>query len=98
MTEELLRCYLCGHAAPLDGYDVMGADPGNLFCNDCGGEVSAERLTVVDGDADYLTRWSGQSYDRQPRTDYAGPLSLRRLAAEVEVHETDHMCGGGPVG
>ena len=30
--------------------------------------------------------------------DYAGPLSLRRLAAEVEVHETDHMCGGGPLG
>lgn len=33
--ESQFRCPNCGHATDLDGFDVGGADPGNLFCTQC---------------------------------------------------------------
>jgi hypothetical protein len=35
---DLYRCNKCFHITHEDGYDVGGADPGNLFCNQCGHE------------------------------------------------------------
>ena len=36
---EILICPKCEHADVLDGWDVLGADAGCLFCNNCNTEV-----------------------------------------------------------
>jgi hypothetical protein len=36
---EILECPGCGWKSEVDGWDVMGADPGCLFCNGCCLEV-----------------------------------------------------------
>lgn len=50
MTEEistptppdpLLTCRVCGHTDDLDGFDVLGADPGCVFCNACNSQIDA---------------------------------------------------------
>lgn len=38
----VITCPECGERAPLQHYDVGGADEGNLFCNACHSEISAE--------------------------------------------------------
>lgn len=50
--EDLLLCPLCGAVALMDGYDVLGADEGKLFCNACRGEhamVLVELITNTKG-------------------------------------------------
>lgn len=37
--EEIVRCPVCGNEEEIDGYDVIGADPGCLFCNQCDTEI-----------------------------------------------------------
>lgn len=34
----IYRCPECGHESDAEGCDVMGADPGCLFCNQCNTE------------------------------------------------------------
>lgn len=36
---ELLRCPTCEHIDTLDGFDVLGADEGCVFCTDCHQEL-----------------------------------------------------------
>lgn len=31
-------CLQCGYVGPLDSFDVLGADDGNMFCPRCGEE------------------------------------------------------------
>ncbi|HYF34699.1 MAG TPA: hypothetical protein VD994_05360 [Prosthecobacter sp.] len=38
------RCPNCGHVGDLDGFDVLGADWGNLFCPDCHFEHPMEKV------------------------------------------------------
>lgn len=40
--DELARCPLCGFVGDLDDFDVLGADEGNLFCNNCWNEITPE--------------------------------------------------------
>jgi Zn ribbon nucleic-acid-binding protein len=35
---DLFRCRKCYHVTDEQNYDVLGADDGNLFCNQCGHE------------------------------------------------------------
>ncbi len=46
--DEWLACSACGHADTLDGFDVLGADEDNVFCNKCTAEVSLESLKEID--------------------------------------------------
>lgn len=32
---ELIECPYCGHVAELEHWDVLLAEPGNVFCNRC---------------------------------------------------------------
>ena len=43
-----LACPVCGHADWRDGFDVGGADQGNVFCNACTAEVALESLREID--------------------------------------------------
>jgi hypothetical protein len=36
---DILKCPYCNFEGPLEDFDVLGACPGNLFCNMCGCEV-----------------------------------------------------------
>ena len=45
--DEAVRCQHCGTSGPVDIFDVMGADAGNVFCNTCGREIPCE-LNVRD--------------------------------------------------
>jgi len=38
--DELYVCPVCGNVENLDNYDILGADPGTLFCNQCSRQVS----------------------------------------------------------
>lgn len=38
--DEYLRCSECGHVDTDEGFDVLGAAPGNLFCLNCNAELS----------------------------------------------------------
>lgn len=41
MSEErVAKCNGCGFSGALDEFDVFGACPGNLFCNNCGTEFN----------------------------------------------------------
>ena len=37
--DELYVCPHCGNVEDLDNYDVIGADSGHLFCNQCNRQV-----------------------------------------------------------
>ena len=37
-----LTCMECGWTSELEGFDVLGADPGCVFCIQCHAEISAE--------------------------------------------------------
>lgn len=45
-TDPLYRCEFCGNVAPLDDWDVLGADVGNVFCNACGREQAPEMVEI----------------------------------------------------
>jgi hypothetical protein len=36
--DDLTKCGACGFQGTLDDFDVAGACPGNMFCNECGTE------------------------------------------------------------
>jgi len=38
-VDELYVCPICWNVENLDNYDVIGADPGMLFCNQCNRQV-----------------------------------------------------------
>jgi len=66
----LLQCPKCGHVEDIQGYDVLGADPGNLFCNQCNFEgvmidVPTEPTAVIDnrGQAMQTAKFYGASDD-----------------------------------
>ena len=37
---EFVRCPKCGHSDDIDGFDVLGADFGCVFCNQCNTEIA----------------------------------------------------------
>jgi len=39
--DDVITCGECGESAVLDDFDVMGAEPGCLFCRNCQTEVEA---------------------------------------------------------
>ena len=39
--DDLTKCGACGFEGTLDDFDIMGACPGNLFCNECNAEFDA---------------------------------------------------------
>lgn len=43
LLDELYRCPNCGHVAPLESYDVLGAPEGTLWCNWCNKAVRVEK-------------------------------------------------------
>lgn len=45
---DLVRCPACGHTDYVQGFDVIGADRGCLFCNNCGHHGEMEGV-VGDG-------------------------------------------------
>jgi protein gp37 len=44
----MVRCPLCGNIDSVDNYDVLGADEGCLFCNNCHEEVEPDDLPEID--------------------------------------------------
>jgi len=40
---EDFYCIHCGYLDHLDCFDVMGADPGNVFCNNCDKEIDIDQ-------------------------------------------------------
>lgn len=40
--EQKLTCCFCGNTEPLDAFDVCGACPGNVYCNQCCNEIDVE--------------------------------------------------------
>lgn len=45
--EPILRCPACGHADDFNDYDVGGAEPDHLFCNQCGTEAQQPTWEVT---------------------------------------------------
>lgn len=41
---RLLKCPACGHVNGIRNFDAGGADPGNLFCNQCHHEAEMDDL------------------------------------------------------
>ncbi len=39
-----VRCTVCGFVGTLDDFDVMFANEGKLFCNNCGSEAPVETV------------------------------------------------------
>ena len=44
--DELIECPACGEKEFLDGYDVIGADPGCIFCTACHCEFDGDGVIV----------------------------------------------------
>ncbi len=40
-NDELIQCAACDFVGTIDDFDVVGADEGNLFCNQCGAEFDS---------------------------------------------------------
>lgn len=47
----IFRCPGCGYESDLDGFDVIGADEGNLFCPQCHLE---DEMLRVEGDGEVI--------------------------------------------
>lgn len=41
-SDDLLQCQACQCIDTIDGFDVIGACPGSVFCNSCNTEISIE--------------------------------------------------------